>query len=856
MTEQKERRTKPLLGLRQNRDSGRKTIHLICNAHLDPVWLWEWEEGAAEAISTFRTAANLCEEFDSFVFCHNEAVLYQWVEEYEPALFAHIQRLVKAGRWHIMGGWFLQPDCNMPSGESFVRQILAGRVYFKEKFGVMPTTAINFDPFGHTRGLVQIMAKSGYDTYLFCRPGQPDCALPGHEFRWMGYDGSEILGSRCLDWYNSPLGKARAKIETRMNDFPKGDFCYLLWGVGNHGGGPSRKDLRDIRALFAESKVGPFSIKHSTPEAYASALARKRDQLPLHEGDLNAWGVGCYTSMVRIKQMHRRLENELFMVEKMASCAALQSLMTYPATEIKAATRDLLFSEFHDILPGSSIQAVEEMSLRVMGHGLEELSRVKARAFFALAQGQPRAAEGEIPVLVFNPHPYPFKTVVECEFQLADANESGTFTDLTAFHDGKPVPTQIEKEASNLPLDWRKRIVFEAELKPMQMNRFDCRPTVRPGKSKPALKERNGRLLFDNGVLRVAISTKTGLVDSLKIEEKEYLAKPGFRALIMADDEDPWGMRGQSFRTQAGHFELMSPKRGSAVSGVNPGVRLPSVRVIEDGSVRTVVEAVYAHNDSFLVQQFILPKRGTEMEVFLRVHWNEKDRFLKLSVPVKEADHYLGQVAFGVSPLREDGRECVAQKWVAVTRRDGRALTVVNEGCYGSDFKQGELRLSLMRSPAYSAHPWKDRATLPQDRYSPRSDQGERTFRFWIKAGARLERLAAVDREALAHNEKPMALSFFPCGARVSRPRPLAVLADKVVQIVAIKQEERGVGTILRLYNPTSQSRTTVLRLPLDGERHRLAFAPFEVRTFRLGPRRGTWTEVDMIERRMRTRGE
>ena len=113
-------------------------LHLLCNAHLDPVWLWEWEKGAAEALSTFQTAADFCEAYDGFVFNHNEALLYQWVEEYEPELFSRIQRLVAAGRWHIMGGWFLQPDCNMPSGESFVRQILVGRAYFAKKFGVQP----------------------------------------------------------------------------------------------------------------------------------------------------------------------------------------------------------------------------------------------------------------------------------------------------------------------------------------------------------------------------------------------------------------------------------------------------------------------------------------------------------------------------------------------------------------------------------------------------------------------------------------------------------------------------------------------------------------------------------------------
>jgi len=159
-----------------------KTLHLICNAHLDPVWLWEWEEGAGEALSTFRTAARFCEEYEEFVFNHNEAVLYKWVEMYEPELFVRIQNLVKERKWHILGGWYLQPDCNMPSGESLVRQILYGKLYFQEKCGVEPKTAMNFDPFGHTRGLVQILKKAGYTSYLFCRPDKKHLALPSYDF--------------------------------------------------------------------------------------------------------------------------------------------------------------------------------------------------------------------------------------------------------------------------------------------------------------------------------------------------------------------------------------------------------------------------------------------------------------------------------------------------------------------------------------------------------------------------------------------------------------------------------------------------------------------------------------------------
>ena len=223
-----------------------KKLHLISNAHLDPIWQWEWEEGAAAAMSTFRCAARFCREFDGYIFCHNESLIYRWVEEYEPALFTEIQELVKLGKWHIMGGWHVQPDCNLPSGEGFARQVTEGRRYFAEKFGKEPTTAINFDPFGHTRGLVQIMAKSGYDSYLFCRPDPGNCALPAETFTWVGYDGSTVVGQRAAEGYGSSLGRAMEKIRSLENRDVGNGLGFALWGVGNHGGGPSREDIRAI----------------------------------------------------------------------------------------------------------------------------------------------------------------------------------------------------------------------------------------------------------------------------------------------------------------------------------------------------------------------------------------------------------------------------------------------------------------------------------------------------------------------------------------------------------------------------------------------------------------------------------
>ena len=821
----------------------RKTINLVCNAHLDPVWLWEWEEGAAEAVSTFRTAADLCEEFDGFIFNHNEAILYKWVEEYEPALFKRIQRLVKEGKWHIMGGWYLQPDCNMPSGESFVRQILLGREYFKKNFGVEPTTAINFDPFGHTRGLVQIMAKSGYNSYLFCRPGNDFMPIESDRFVWVGYDGSEVIATR-VNAYNSPLGKAQEKVCEYLQKIGENNENIFLWGVGNHGGGPSRKDLCGLDEIINEDTG--FDIKHSTPEAYFDQLGKLKGSLQRREKDMNPWAVGCYTSQIRIKQKHRLLENELYSLEKMATAAAVQRIMGYPRGQLREAFCDLAQCEFHDILPGSSIQPVEEMSLRVLDHGLEIVSRLKARAFFALASGQPKAKENEIPILVYNPHPFKTKTIIECEFQLADQNWSSEFTLTQVYCGDKRIPCQNEKENSNLSIDWRKRVAFLAELEPSQMNRFDCKLEVLPKKPPVFLDAAGDVITFKTSEIEVVINTKTGLVDRYRIGGVDYTGKNAFKPVVIKDNEDPWGMQTRSFRNVIGEFKLMSPEDGTKFSGTTAGI-IPSVRIVEDGEVRSIVEAVFGYESSSICQRYILPKFGSEIEVQARVHWNEKDRMLKLSVPVPGNNKYIGQVAYGIGELPANGDEAVAQKWVAVVSDNSRAFTCINDGIYGSDYSEDGLRVTLLRSPAYSGHPIENRPIVPQDRYMPRIDQGERLFKFWFNGGQAADRLRKIDREALVKNEKPFALSFFPSGVE-TMPKPLATLSDEVVQIIAIKLAENSDDVIVRLFEPTGEQRTTTLNMPFAGICKKISLSPFEIKTLKIDIQNRKVIETNLME--------
>ncbi|MFA6292961.1 MAG: glycoside hydrolase family 38 C-terminal domain-containing protein, partial [Victivallales bacterium] len=792
-----------------------------------------------------RTAAELCSESDNFIFNHNEAILYKWVEEYEPSLFRKIQKLVRQGKWHIMGGWYLQPDCNMPSGETFVRHIVAGKNYFREKFGVDAKTAINFDSFGHSRGIVQIMAKCGYDSYLFCRPSQNDCQLPDDIFVWKGFNNTSLLCRRMSGGYGSHLGKAVEKIKGVVEKEPGKKTDMILWGIGNHGGGPSRKDISDIEKFIRE-KSDETEIIHSTPEDYFSDLKKqKKGNIPTFSKDLNPWAVGCYTSMIRIKQKFRLLENELYMTEKMASSAYFQKLHDYPGTELSEARNDLLTASFHDILPGSSIQPVEEMAVRLMDHALENISRVKTRAFFALASGQEKPPKDEIPVLVYNPHPFRTGAVIDCEFMLPDQNwsDENKFTDVEVYSDGRKIPAQVEKEASNLSLDWRKKIVFRAELTESGMNRFNCRLNLKRDRPVADIRDLDGIFKFKNDVMEIGISRKTGLIEYYSVKGVNHISSGAFKPTVIVDNEDPWGMKVRRFDEIEGVFRLISPSECARFCGVQNKTLVP-VRIIEDGEVRTIVESVFSFGSSRICQQYIIPKTGTEFEVMTRVFWNEKDRFLKLNVPVSiRCAEFLGQTAFGYHALPSNGDETVSQKWLAINSETD-SLTCINDGTYASSFENGNLRLSLLRSPAYSGHPIGNRPIVPQDRFTPRIDQGERLFRFWFNAGPLKERMKSVDRESLMKNEKPVTLSFFPPGSG-NKLKEFCKISGNTVQLVSARKAEKGDALIVRLFEAAGIKAEIMLEFPFAGFKRKLKLSPFEFKTFRFDPKRKLLSEID-----------
>ena len=667
-----------------------KKFHLICNSHLDPVWLWDWEEGYGEAISTFYQAEQFCREYD-FIFNHNESILYEFVEEHDPELFAAIKEQVQAGKWHIMGGWYLQPDCNLPSGEAFVRQIGLGRKYFQEKFDARPTSVINFDAFGHSVGLVQIIKKCGYDSYICCRPMPDLMELPNDGFLWQGKDGSMVKVIRTDDenLYVTGYGTARKEIIRKGSSFEKQEVGIALWGVGNHGGLPSRKDLEEVADYIRTSDI---EVLHSTPEQYFA------DINPTHvvAKSLQPCLVGCYTSMQSIKQKHIELENKLFTTEKLCAYAELNGLYQHQSAVFAEVEKALAALEFHDILAGTCIADGEKSSLRRADYALELLQKEWNKAFFAVCSRHKKADTGEFPIFIFNPLPFEREVVCETEYRMPILllSDEEQYT-VTAYQDGKPIPTQCIKEVSNCNVDRVKRIAYQCTLKPLSVTRVDFKAELTP---KEFLKETVGSdILLEDDIKTVRISRETGLMESLVINGQELLSGGAFQPVMFQDDADPWGWYRDAIGTNPVDFRLSDCTSG-------PFGNLKNVNVVEDGPVLTKIESYFESGASYVCISYKMYRNRPEIDVTVDVLWNEAQKALKIKIPSATEGAFIGQIPFGTDNFEKDGKEIIAHRFVGFENGD-KVFTLYNNCTYGFSAKGSDLYATLLRGAAYSAHP-------------------------------------------------------------------------------------------------------------------------------------------------------
>ncbi|HPL27405.1 MAG TPA: alpha-mannosidase, partial [Anaerolineae bacterium] len=391
----------------------RPTVRMIAQAHLDPVWLWRWTEGRAEALATSRSAVDRLHEYPTLHFTRGEAQVYEWIEEESPELLAEIKALIRAGRWHVVNGMVVQPDMNLPQGESLVRQALLGKRYLAEKLGVDVRVAYCVDSFGHAGTLPQILKQCGCDYYVFLRPEAHEKDLPPQPFWWQGPDGSRVLAYRISGAYCHWPADVAPHVARALADMPPtvGDtMCFF--GVGNHGGGPTVAQIENVLRLAAERQ--DVAIRFDHPEAYFEAIAPRAAQLPVVADELQYHAAGCYSVNSRLKRTHRQAECALLVAERLVCLAAQWAGCAPQRGRLRGLWHDLLFNQFHDTLAGSSIKEAEDEAIMALGRVIVGAREIADTACRQIGSRVDTAGPGST-VLLFNPSPYARREYVEYE---------------------------------------------------------------------------------------------------------------------------------------------------------------------------------------------------------------------------------------------------------------------------------------------------------------------------------------------------------------------------------------------------------------------------------------------------------
>ena len=774
-----------------------KELHLICNAHLDPVWQWDWDAGITAALATFYSAAELAEEYD-YIFCHNEAFLYECIEEYDPALFDRIKQLVKAGKWHIMGGWYIQPDCNLPSGEGFVRQIESGRKYFKEKFGVTPRVAVNFDSFGHTRGLVQILKKCGYEGYIFCRPLVWMMDLPAKVINWVGFDDSTVKASRFVDdsIYCSGFGNAVNDIKRKMKYWDE-DLTFALWGIGNHGGGPSRKDLREIGEFIEEQAKNGVKVLHSTPEAFFDKTTARAD----FDKAMQPCFVKCYSSISRLKKKYVELENALVKTEKICAYADSMGVYSYDYSVFADAQKNLAAIQFHDVLSGTCIEEGEKSSLRKADYALELLDKQFNKAFMALCGGYKKAKAGDYPIFVFNPNLSEEEVVFNGDFFLLD----GIVSDVEGYDfiikkDGKEVPFQIIKESSRINMDRSKRVAIKSKLNPLSITRFD----VEVLRGKKQVIDRTPITEFSGKDVKFGIDLKGGLNSFVKKGE-ELLDGNAFVPVMFDDNADPWGW----------HMNKLGE------NSVKPNLS-KEFRIVEKGDLLTTVEGYYDTDKSEIRIAYTFYKDYNFVDITVNVNWNDAGKGLKLEIPFKKHGRFIGQTAFGTQEYSVGTEEC-SQRFVGV-ENGGKVLAVFKDGTFGSSVEGSSLYLTLLNGSVYCAHPVDKLPIIDDKEYNKYIDIGRHDFSFRLEFCNENE----LENKANEFMQKPYSVNFYPHGKGVEAKTSPIKLSNNNISLVAFRKVE-DCSFMVRLINNYKVG--TKCECCVFGSKLSLDFGKYEVKT-------------------------
>jgi alpha-mannosidase len=819
-------------------------IRIVGNSHIDMAWLWPWTETVEVVRNTFQSVLDLMREYPDFKFTMSSARTYEWMQEKYPDLFKQIEQRVKEGRWEIIGGMWVEPDLNMPDGESLVRQILVGKRYFQKNFGVDVKIGWNPDSFGYNYQLPQIYKKSGMDYFVTQKLlwAHEFTTFPYKLFWWQAPDGSRLLTYFPHDYAGGIDAEPLATdVSVWMpsiygKSIPDKPEMMHLYGVGDHGGGPTRVMLDHADQLRAPDTVFP-RIEFSFARDFFSDIEKKLPnmQVPTWDGELYfAYHRGVFTTQAETKRRIRRAEEQMLNAEKFASLATLFD-REYPQNEMELAWKNLLFDHFHDIMPGSGI-AVNYLEAQ---RNLEDVGRaaneITTDSLNELAAHVNTTGNG-VPVMLFNSLSWPRTELAELEVQLPSTTSQIEVTDSA----GKPAEAQLrsidhENRAQFLLLSHTPSLGYQTYF-------------VRPAKTAPpvhsVLKATVDTL--ENEFLRVKIDPKTGCITSLfdKRSGTEGLAPAetdtggpknsvcGNLLQTFVDKPKQWDAWNIDADFEAQHWDL---DKGD------------DVKLLESGPLRAVIQVKNHFQNSTFVQQITMYAGVPRVDVKMQTEWHEKHILLKVAFPVSaHSDKATYEIPYGSierpttrnTPAEKAQFEVPAQRWADISDAT-HGLSLLNDCKYGYDAKGNVLRLSLLRSPE-----WPD----------PHADEGHHEFTYSLYPHGGGWKDALTIRQGYELNYKLIPFVTSNHTGVWPAQRSFVETQSENVIVTALKKSEDHNDLVLRFYEWAGKTGDVNLQLPqraitaeetnlteksigplkLHGDRVTVPTKPFEIKTVKV----------------------
>lgn len=791
----------------------KKTYYLIGNAHLDPVWQWQAPEGLSLVKSTFRSALDRMKEYPDYKFTSACASYYKWIKLSEPEMFEEIKERVKEGRWGVTGGMWVQPDCNIPSGEAFCRHLLYSQKFFKENFGSIAKTGYNVDSFGHNGMLPQLLKKSGIDNYVYMRPNREaeKPSLPSENLHiWQSPDGSRVKAFRILDGYGDDLREERID---RYRE--KSQSQMLFYGIGNHGGGPSKEHLNS-----AEKLVKNDDFKYAVPDEYFNEVD---DDMPTVTDDLQHHASGCYSANSAIKSANRRAECELVSAEKFDVLSFLLTSSETHKNSISSAWERVMFNQFHDILAGCSIKEAYTDALNAFGYAREtaleigtfaqqKISwRIKTTDFLNACEYEMRDRmwyrEGEgAPIVVFNPHSFPVSSYASFGTQRVSR---------VVDCDGNDVPFQLVR-ASYTDGGTYLKCLFKADIPAYGYKVFYLyRKEEYSAETAFDTDVSAGKNYIENRFLRAEIDEESGAVIKLtdKRSGKNFAGEKLGRAIICNDiKNDTWAHAVTEFNDEIGSF-------GGG-----------KCEVIENGPIRATIKSTVKYNNSVFIRYYSLCSESDSLFVKCRLDFDEEYKLMKLCFETAlQEPSVTYSMPYGFIEKEANSQEEPSHAWTDIHDRNGVGLGIINDCKYSFCACGNDLRMMTARESAYLDH----FGQKYRDGEMQFLDKGEQEFCYEIVPHTENINSYLFKRSELLNTPLSVQQETHHDGTLPEVFSALNIDKDNIV-VTAVKPAEDGDGIILRIVECAGERTKVKISFNALNTEFEPDFAPQEIKTVRI----------------------